>query len=94
MVWNIPSPCSRSVPRGAPSTDTEVAGHADSKPLPSWSGDVRALEGKVVRLKFVLEDADLYAYQFVGWQNDPAYSVTAADIGPDRAWGRGNEREQ
>eukprot|EP01051_Picozoa_sp_SAG22_P003035 SAG22_NODE_143_length_17909_cov_34.254969_1_plen_642_part_00 len=72
----------------------EVAGHADSKPLPSWSGDVRALEGKVVRLKFVLEDADLYAYQFVGWQNDPAYSVTAADIGPDRAWGRGNEREQ
>jgi hypothetical protein len=34
-------------------------------------GDVRALAGKPVRLRFVLKDADLYAFQFVPYQPDP-----------------------
>ncbi len=34
-------------------------------------GDVRALAGKPVRLRFVLRDADLYAFQFVPYQPDP-----------------------
>ena len=48
-----------------------------------------------MRLRFVLKDAEhLYAYQFVDWGSDPVYSATVADIGPARAWRRGNEREQ
>ncbi|NUQ63709.1 MAG: hypothetical protein HUU20_14625 [Pirellulales bacterium] len=35
-------------------------------------GDVRPLCGKTVRLRFVLNDADLYAFQFVPYQPDPA----------------------
>jgi|LSQX01.1.fsa_nt_gb hypothetical protein len=34
-------------------------------------GDVRPLSGKTVRLRFVLSDADLYAFQFVPYQPDP-----------------------
>jgi len=34
-------------------------------------GDVRPLSGKTVRLRFVLKDADLYAFQFVPYQPDP-----------------------
>jgi hypothetical protein len=34
-------------------------------------GDVRSLAGKPVRLRFVLRDADLYAFQFVPYQPDP-----------------------
>ena len=34
-------------------------------------GDVRPLAGKPVRLRFVLQDADLYAFQFVPYQADP-----------------------
>jgi hypothetical protein len=34
-------------------------------------GDVRPLAGKTVRLRFVLKDADLYAFQFVPYQPDP-----------------------
>jgi hypothetical protein len=34
-------------------------------------GDVRTLAGKPVRLRFVLQDADLYAFQFVPYQPDP-----------------------
>jgi hypothetical protein len=34
-------------------------------------GDVRPLAGKPVRLRFVLKDADLYAFQFVSYQPDP-----------------------
>ena len=34
-------------------------------------GDVRPLSGKPVRLRFVLKDADLYAFQFVPYQPDP-----------------------
>ncbi len=34
-------------------------------------GDVRPLEGKPVRLRFVLKDADLYAFQFVPYSPDP-----------------------
>lgn len=34
-------------------------------------GDVRQLSGKPVRLRFVLKDADLYAFQFVPYQPDP-----------------------
>lgn len=35
-------------------------------------GDVRPLCGKPVRLRFVLRDADLYAFQFVPYEPDPA----------------------
>jgi len=31
-------------------------------------GDLRSLEGQPVRLRFVLRDADLYAFQFVPWR--------------------------
>ena len=34
-------------------------------------GDLRPLSGKTVRLRFVLKDADLYAFQFVPYQPDP-----------------------
>jgi len=34
-------------------------------------GDVRALEGHPVRLRFSLRDADLYSFQFVPFQPDP-----------------------
>lgn len=34
-------------------------------------GDVRPLSGKTIRLRFVLRDADLYAFQFVPYQQDP-----------------------
>jgi hypothetical protein len=34
-------------------------------------GDVRALAGKPVRLRFALQDADLYAFQFVPYEPDP-----------------------
>lgn len=34
-------------------------------------GDVRPLAGKRVRLRFVLRDADLYAFQFVPHETDP-----------------------
>ncbi len=34
-------------------------------------GDVRPLAGKPVRLRFVLKDADLYAFQFVPHEPDP-----------------------
>jgi hypothetical protein len=34
-------------------------------------GDVRPLSGKAFRLRFVLKDADLYAFQFVPYQPDP-----------------------
>jgi hypothetical protein len=34
-------------------------------------GDVRALAGQPVRLRFVLRDADLYAFQFVPYASDP-----------------------
>ena len=33
-------------------------------------GDVRPLEGKPVRLRYVMRDADLYAFQFVPYQPD------------------------
>jgi hypothetical protein len=36
-------------------------------------GDVRDLEGRPVRLRFVLRDADLYSYQFVRWEPEPEY---------------------
>jgi hypothetical protein len=55
---------------------------ADCPPIPGdhlcqpvrWKlrgGDVRTLAGKPVRLRFVLRDADLYAFQFVPYQPDP-----------------------
>jgi hypothetical protein len=34
-------------------------------------GDVRPLSGKTVRLRWVLQDADLYAFQFVPYRPDP-----------------------
>ncbi len=34
-------------------------------------GDLRPLTGKPVRLRFVLRDADLYAFQFVPYEPDP-----------------------
>ena len=34
-------------------------------------GDLRPLAGKPVRVRFVLQDADLYAFQFVPYQPDP-----------------------
>ena len=36
-------------------------------------GDLRALAGKPVRLRFVLRDADVYAFQFVDHRRDPEY---------------------
>jgi len=37
----------------------------------SCGGDLRALEGKPVRLRFLLRDADLYAFQFVPFAPEP-----------------------
>ena len=34
-------------------------------------GDLRSLQGQVVRMRIVLRDADLYAFQFVPFQPDP-----------------------
>jgi hypothetical protein len=34
-------------------------------------GDLRALEGRHIRLRFVLRDADLYAFQFVPYAGEP-----------------------
>ena len=34
-------------------------------------GDLRALEGRPVRLRFVLTDADLYSFQFVRYEPEP-----------------------
>ena len=36
-------------------------------------GDVRALAGKPVRLRFVLKDADVYALQFVAYAPEPEW---------------------
>ena len=36
-------------------------------------GDLRALAGRPVRLRFVLRDADLYSFQFVPWEPEPEY---------------------
>jgi hypothetical protein len=36
-------------------------------------GDLRELEGRPVRLRFVLRDADLYSYQFVPYEPEPDY---------------------
>jgi hypothetical protein len=35
-------------------------------------GDVRPLSARPVRLRFVMRDADLYAFQFVPYEPDPA----------------------
>ena len=35
-------------------------------------GDVRPLAGRPIRLRFVLRDTDLYAFQFVPYENEPA----------------------
>ncbi|MGD9497070.1 MAG: hypothetical protein AB7Y46_12305 [Armatimonadota bacterium] len=41
-------------------------------------GDVRGLSGRPVRLRFVLRDADLYSFQFLPYEPEPAYpDVTA-----------------
>jgi hypothetical protein len=37
----------------------------------SRGGDVRSLAGQPIRLRFVLKDADLYAFQFVPYAPDP-----------------------
>ena len=44
-------------------------------------GDVRPLAGKPVRLRFVLRDADLYAFQFVPYEPDPE-RPEAPPLGP------------
>lgn len=38
-----------------------------------WNGggNVRSLEGRPIRMRFALRDADLYAFQFVPFQTDP-----------------------
>jgi hypothetical protein len=53
-------------------------------------GDVRPLAGRPVRLRFVLRDADLYAFQFVPYQPEPEYPE-AAKVGalPPRNPNRG-----
>jgi len=43
---------------------TEVVGDALDFPV-HWRGDLAALAGQPVRLRFALRDADLYSYQFV-----------------------------
>ena len=46
-------------------------------------GDVRPLSGKTVRLRFVLKDADLYAFQFVAYQPEEVRprAIAAAPAG-------------
>ncbi len=39
--------------------------------IDSMRGDVRPLAGKLIRLHFVLKDADLYSFQFVPYAPDP-----------------------
>lgn len=41
-------------------------------------GDVRSLVGKPIRLRFLLKDADLYSFQFVPYEPDPAVPVAPA----------------
>lgn len=53
-------------------------------------GDLRPLTGKPVRLRFVLRDADLYAFQFVPYQPDPEVPTeVAVSILPPRNPDRG-----
>ena len=53
-------------------------------------GDLRALAGRPVRLRFVLRDADLYAFQFVPYQPDPPVPPEVAlSILPPRDRDRG-----
>ena len=67
-------------PEGAP-----VPGYAlaDCPPIPGdrldhvvrWKGgggDVRPLSGRAIRLRFVLKDADLYAFRFAPYEPEPA----------------------
>ena len=52
-------------------------------------GDVRPLAGKVIRLRFVLKDADLFSYQFVPFAPDPERPNLVAYGGlPKRSIGR------
>ncbi len=51
-------------------------------------GDLRALAGKAVRLRFVLKDADLYAFQFVPYSPDPPLP-NAAGLIPRKSRDRG-----
>jgi len=48
----------------------------------SRGGDVRELSGKPVRLRFVLKDADLYAFQFLPFQPDPPLPPVGASGAP------------
>ncbi|MGC9317596.1 MAG: hypothetical protein ACP5KN_06105 [Armatimonadota bacterium] len=53
------------------------------------SGDLRPLEGRPVRLRFVLRDADLYSFQFVPYEPEPDYPDLSPyggfpDKNPDR----------
>jgi hypothetical protein len=43
-------------------------------------GDLRPLSGKPVRLRFVLKDADLNAFQFVSYQPDPVRAEPPAAV--------------
>ena len=43
----------------------------------SVGGDLRPLEGKPVRLRFLLRDADLYAFQFVPYAPEPKRPAVA-----------------
>ncbi len=53
-------------------------------------GDVRSLAGEPVRLRFVLKDADLYAFQFVPHEPDPERPDLVPYGGmPNRSVGRG-----
>ena len=53
-------------------------------------GDLRALAGKPVRLRFIFNDADLYAFQFVPYQPDPDRPDLLPYGGlPKRSVGRG-----
>ncbi len=57
-----------------------------------WSdgGDVRSLAGKSVRLRFVLRDADLYAFRFSPYAPDPERpNLTAFGMLPKRSAKRG-----
>ncbi len=49
-------------------------------------GDVRPLEGKPVRLRFVMRDADLYAFQFVPYQPDLLHIAPAEPFDMETGW--------
>ncbi len=49
-------------------------------------GDVRPLEGKPVRLRFVMRDADLYAFQFVPFQPDLIHIAPAEPFDMETGW--------